>query len=74
LEVNLVVTKFAHQILVMTGKELKELRIKAGLTQLELAIKLGTYHTIVSDWENEKHKISRLYEKLITEVLSGNIE
>ncbi|MDX1903791.1 MAG: helix-turn-helix transcriptional regulator [Thermonemataceae bacterium] len=54
----------------MNGQELKTLRKKAGLTQKELAEKLGTSVSVVSKWENGKHAISLAYEKLIKLLLS----
>lgn len=45
------------------GRNFKELRKQAGLTQKEVARKLGICQSNVSDWEND---ISRPeYEKLI---------
>lgn len=49
----------------MTGQELKELRKKAGLTQTELANKIGTYKQVISNWENGRSNISKPYQKLI---------
>jgi transcriptional regulator with XRE-family HTH domain len=49
----------------MTGEELKILREKAGLTQIELAEKIGTFHPVISGWENGKHKISRAYLRIL---------
>lgn len=52
---------FAQQYKTMTGQELKELRLKAGLTQTELGQKIGVAYTKISQWENGKHKISKAY-------------
>lgn len=49
----------------MTGQELKILREKAGLTQTELAEKIGSFHPQISSWETGKRKISRAYEKIL---------
>lgn len=49
----------------MTGEELKALREKAGLTQKELADKLGTKRERVSDWENNKRKMSGAYLRIL---------
>ena len=54
----------------MNGQELKELRLKAGMTQEELAKKLGTFKQKISNWENGIHKISRLYELAIRKIFS----
>lgn len=53
----------------MTAEELKKLRIDAGLTQKELADRIGTYDTKVSAWENGKYAISKAYVRIIREVL-----
>lgn len=53
----------------MTGKELKELRLKANLTQEQLAEKIGSHKQVISRWENERSNISKAYEKLIRIVL-----
>jgi DNA-binding transcriptional regulator YiaG len=53
----------------MTGEELKKLRKEAGLTQTDLAIKLGTHKQVISTWENNRHKISNAYEVLILQIL-----
>lgn len=49
----------------MTAEELKTLRTKAGLTQTELADKIGTHKQVISAWENGKSKISKPYVKLL---------
>lgn len=49
----------------MTGQELKLLREKAGLTQTELADKIGTTHPRISDWETGKRKISLAYQRIL---------
>ena len=54
----------------MNGKELKDLRKKAGLTQTELAEKIGTHKQVISRWENGKSSISNPYERLIRLELS----
>lgn len=38
------------------GGRLRELRVKAGLTQRKLAEKIGAKHNSISDWENDKNK------------------
>jgi transcriptional regulator with XRE-family HTH domain len=42
---------------VVTGKELRDYREKLGLTQKELADKLGVAMNTVSRWELEERKI-----------------
>lgn len=49
----------------MTGQELKSLREKAGLTQTELADKIGTTYPRISDWETGKRKISLAYRRIL---------
>lgn len=49
----------------MTGEELKTLREKMGLTQTELAEKIGTFHPVISGWETGKHKISKAYLRIL---------
>ncbi len=49
----------------MTGKELKELREKYGLTQKNLAEAVETEQAQISRWENELYGISRAYQKLL---------
>lgn len=53
----------------MTGQELKERRLKANLTQKELGEKIGVADTKISEWENNKHKISKAYIRLLNETL-----
>ncbi len=52
----------------MTGREIRELRKKLGLTQEELARLLGVGFTTVNRWENEKvqprGQALRMLEKL----------
>lgn len=54
----------------MTGQELKELRLKAGLTQSDLGQKIGVAYTKISQWENDKHKISKAYLRYLKEVFN----
>lgn len=49
----------------MTGKELKILRTAKQKTQEEVAKAIGVANTKISEWENEKHKISPAYQKLL---------
>ena len=43
-----------------TGEKLKELRKKFKLTQQELADKIGTEQTRISEWETNTKKINKL--------------
>lgn len=38
----------------MTGQLIKNARARAGLTQRELALRLGTHQPVIARWENEK--------------------
>jgi transcriptional regulator with XRE-family HTH domain len=41
----------------MTGEDLKNWRKKCGVTQSELARRLGTYQETISRWERDKRGI-----------------
>ena len=49
----------------MTGIELKEFREREGLTQIELAKKLGVAQSKISAWESGVRKIPPYIEKHI---------
>jgi transcriptional regulator with XRE-family HTH domain len=57
----------------MSGEELKKLRTDKKLTQEQFADKLGTTKNRISEWENNKFKISKSYTKLL-ETLFLNIK
>ncbi len=67
---------------VKTGRFLKEMRKKKGLTQEQLAEKLGVSNRSVSRWENGKNmpdfdliiELANLYDVGIEEILSGERE
>jgi transcriptional regulator with XRE-family HTH domain len=46
----------------VTGKELKKLRLKAGLTQKELGSLLDVEQCQISDFERGRRKITRIKE------------
>lgn len=52
-------------LITMTGQELKILRERKGLTQRELAEKVGTNFARISDWETGKRKISNAYVQIL---------
>lgn len=64
----------------ITGKTIKELRERKGLTQLELASKLSVSDKAVSKWETGKgypditllEPLSEILDVSVTELLSGN--
>jgi transcriptional regulator with XRE-family HTH domain len=71
-------TKFGNKVdrcllCYMTGSELKSFRLKAGLTQEELAVKIGTHKTVVSRWERGKSNISASYQKLIAMIFKVSV-
>jgi DNA-binding transcriptional regulator YiaG len=49
----------------MTGQEIKDVRLKLGLSQSKFAEAIGTTKHRVSDWENNKHKATRPFLMLI---------
>ena len=42
------------------GEKIKDARKSKNLTQKQLAEKIGAKHNSVSDWENDKNKITLL--------------
>ena len=54
----------------MDATKLKELRIAKKITQKQLAEKIGTEQSRISDWENGKFKISKSYQKLLQILLN----
>lgn len=50
---------------------IKELREQLGLTEEELAQKLGVSVSTVSRWETGKHRPSRLAKKRLKEILNN---
>ena len=64
----------------VTGAVIKKLREKNGLTQLQLAEKLGVSDKTVSKWENGKgypditllEPIAEVFRISVTELISGN--
>lgn len=53
----------------MRSKEIKELRLKLGLTQSQLAQKVGVTLSSVIRWENSKQSPSPLAEKALKSLL-----
>ena len=53
---------------------LKELRKEKGLTQQQLAEKIGTTKLTISNWENEKHIIKTSTAKELAEFFNVNVE
>lgn len=56
----------------MKGKEIKEIRLKLGLTQEQFAVKLGVSGTSVMNWERNRHSPSPMAEKLILALLKDS--
>jgi len=49
-----------------TGEKLKELRRKYGMTQKELAKKIGVVYSKVSEWETGRYQsISNAYQRIL---------
>lgn len=59
--------EFVHKI----GKQIKEMRLKSGLTQRDLAIKSGTSRFYISQIENDKSDLELVTLKQIIEVGLG---
>ena len=55
----------------MTKQEVKQLRVKLGLSQQEFATKLGIGIMTVSRWERGITKPSRMAQRLLKEVESN---
>lgn len=55
----------------MGGEELKVLREKHNLTQIELGEKIGVTQSRISKWENLENKISKIYQKVLTDFFSS---
>jgi len=53
----------------LDGAELKDLRLRRGLTQLELADRIGVSETTIWNWENGVYKIRRPMELAIRAIL-----
>lgn len=49
----------------MTGKEIRELREKLGMRQIDLAVALDCATATISGWENGKYKIRPVYENAL---------
>jgi DNA-binding transcriptional regulator YiaG len=54
----------------MTPEEIKQLRTGLGLTQAELAQKIGTQKPRVCDWEKGKHKPGKAFVILMNQLKS----
>ncbi len=52
----------------MTPKELKQIRKRLGLTQVELAEKIGASEISVIRWENDHTNMLPVYERQIQEL------
>ena len=63
----------------MVGKNIRKIRVLKGLTQEELAEKLGVTRQALSDWERDKtqpdvdtlQKMSQILEVTVEEILYG---
>lgn len=55
----------------MTSEEIKTARLSLGLSQKDLAERIGTQQARVSDWENGKYPISKPFIILIQYLLDA---
>lgn len=55
----------------MDAQEIRELRQRLGLTQIELAERLGTSQRVVTRWENGEHKPIRAFVTIMRDLESG---
>lgn len=55
------------------GKAIKEARKAKGMSQLELAMELGTSQMCVCNWESEKTRPNVTYTKIIKDVLGVDV-
>ncbi len=55
----------------MTADEIKAARLRAGMTQLELAVAVGATPASVSRWENGHAKPSLKKERAMTNLFGG---
>lgn len=53
----------------MKLKDLRKLREKAGLSQTELAAKLGVDARTIRRWEDRKHSPHRVYLRMLNRIL-----
>lgn len=58
--------------IVMTGKDIKELRKKRKLTQQQLADKLGVHQVTVAEWEAGRKKPSNLALRQLNRLVVNN--
>lgn len=54
-----------------TGKRVRALRKRLGLTQIEFAAKLGVSFASVNRWENEQNKPTKLAVMRMEELANG---
>jgi DNA-binding transcriptional regulator YiaG len=55
----------------VTGNELKRIRKRLGLTQVELADKIGVYWNTVARWERDEVPIRESMSRLIHSIAAG---
>ena len=70
MRILLTFNKLLYILLYMDRKTIKELRVKLGLTQEQLAQKLGVTFVTVNRWENGKTKPSALAIKALKDLES----
>ena len=65
-------TQGSHQIARIVGANIREARGRHGLTQIELAVRLRTSVSRVSNWENGHH-LPRNPQAVADELLDGDV-
>jgi transcriptional regulator with XRE-family HTH domain len=53
----------------MTGIEIRDARLKKGLTQRELSLKMSVPEATISRWENDFQKPMKIYMEKLIEIL-----
>ena len=50
----------------MTGEELRKIRLKMGLTQVQMAEEIGVTSNALAMWERDERKISEPVARLVS--------
>jgi transcriptional regulator with XRE-family HTH domain len=56
----------------MTGAELRRIRTRLGLTQVQMAARLGVTNTTVARWERDEVGIGEVVARFVRLVAAGN--
>ncbi|QDI68794.1 transcriptional regulator [Streptomyces calvus] len=57
-----------------SGQKLKQARIKRGLTQAEVAARVGVSPVYISQWENDRHAPNGVHAVLLLRALGCELE